>query len=161
MYNLFTFGSHCVMTYMFSDLARSSRLVMHMMLATSAAEMHKGKLRVGMGSGHVYLRQALRHYDLALRRLRTCLAKCLESDGDNEDEPVDALLTTIFFLVHYEAQFYEAASGPERMRTHMDGLWALISTHPLFKQKLLPSDAYDDVTAARLSLSCQIIQWLL
>jgi hypothetical protein len=157
----YDFGDCSTFRYVFSELARSSSIVMSMILATSANEMRKANLRYAWDSSSQHLDYGLYHYNVALNHMHSRLARY----SNTRDEPnVEVLVASIFFMVNYEIQFPTYTSS-QRIEMHLEGLWGLISTHPLFltlnQDETMPECPKDRTAAANLSLSCQLIVWCL
>lgn len=153
---IYDFGGCSLFRYLTSELANSSSIIMSMILATSASEMHKRGLNPIQDSRTSV--DGLHHYNVALNHLQTRLA-CTKNESN-----VEVLLASIFFMLNYEIQFPTSTSAPQ-IKTHLEGLWALISTHPIFHSQdpneLVPETPQSRTTAANLSLSCQLILWCL
>jgi hypothetical protein len=123
-----------------------------MILALSASEMHKRRLRNdsclsakrGIDEGLVYYTQALQGL---LEDLST----------PTQEDRVDAKLAALIFMIHYELQF---TGSIDRMQTHLRGFWALISNHSLF-EKRHASHMQLEVFNNHLILACQLIGWAL
>lgn len=146
----YDFGAHSSLRYLAERLSRSSSIVMSMVLAISAGELQK--------RGDYRWTSSLSHYNVALKQLNNCVAQ--GSGLQNVEDPIAA----IFLMMNYELRFFGAHSV-ERMKAHLGGLWALISTHPFF-QSLQHDDSPPDTPkhitpAASFSLCCQLILWCL
>lgn len=150
VYGAYGFGQWCALEYIVQVIAPSSSGVMHMVLALTASEMHKE----GIQSQNPAVDRGLYHYNMALQYLRNCLEK-------GGQESAEAMIAMIFFMVQYELQF---SASVDRVRAHFEGLWAVISTHPLFQEDIgskrlpYPAEVKDN---ARVILSCQLLVWLL
>jgi hypothetical protein len=157
----YDFGDCSVFRYLVRELARSSSVVMSMMLATSASEMRKRGLHPSWDQSSHPRDCGLYYYNIALNHLHSRVA-CYASA---QSEPhVELLVASIFFMVNYEIQFPTLASV-KRIKMHLEGLWTVISTHPLFQNLdqdvTMAKRAQNRTAAANLSLSCQLIVWCL
>jgi len=157
----YDFGDCNSLKYLVKEVARDSAVVMSMMLAISASEMHKSGWQSSRHSSRQHPDSGLYYYSVALSQLRHRLA----SYSSINDEPnVESVVASIFCMVNYEIQFPTSASA-ERIKTHLGGLRTLMRTHSLFQRldgdEPLLEDSKDKAAAASLSLSCQLILWCL
>jgi len=156
---MYNFGRWGTLQYVVREIAPSSYSVMRMILALTTSEMHQKGFQIGGNSENPGADLGLYHYNLALKYLHDCLAK---EQGVGDEESVEAIIATIFFMVHYEFQFSVSAN---RVKAHFEGLWAVISTHPLFQKNVGDSTVLQTLPEARIDarfvLSCQLVVWLL
>jgi hypothetical protein len=157
----YDFGDCSSLKYLVKEVARDSGIVMSMILATSASEMHKRRLQSSYHSNQHHLGDGLHHYSVALTQLRHRLASY---SSINEEPNVELMVASIFCMVNYEIQF-PTSSSAERIKMHLGGLWTLMSTHSLFQRlnqdEVALEGPKDKTAVASLSLSCQLILWCL
>lgn len=157
LYSMYNFGNWGTLQYVIREVAPCSSGVMRMILALTTSEMYRKGFRTGAGAADL----GLHHYNLALKNLRDGLAGEQGVGGEGE-ESVEAILATIFFMVHYELQFSGSAG---RVKAHFEGLWAVINTHPLFRKNVADDTVLqtgaEARTDARFVLCCQLLVWLL
>ncbi|KAF4627939.1 hypothetical protein G7Y89_g10215 [Cudoniella acicularis] len=154
------FGQWCTLQYIARDVAPSSSGVLRMMLALSASEMHKISSQKSISPKAPGVDPGIYHYNLALKHLRDCLDQRVGGAWS-----AGAIIATIFFMVQYEMQF---STSVKRVKAHFAGLWAVISTHPLFQGKgssckvpPRPDGNSGTTVDTHFVLSCQLIVWLL
>ncbi len=155
------FGRWDTMQYIVRHLAPASSVITRMMISISASEMQRRGLHIGLSNRAQTFDLGLHHYNLALGHLRNSLVLNHERHGGTETLPV--MLAAIFLMVRYENQ---NRLYPEGVKAHVNGLWALLNTHPLFSgEQGEHSRAILDVPSQQmnftLSLSCRIIDLLL
>lgn len=159
IYGWYNFGHWGTLQYIIRELAPSSAGVMRMILALSASEMYKKDFGMVSVSEDVAVDPGLGHYNMALKHLHDCLAS---EHGLGGKDSVEAMIATIFFMVHYESQF---STSPGRVKAHLKGLWALLVSHPLFQESResgIKDSKHGKATAdSHFALSCQLILWLL
>lgn len=155
VYCFYDFHEWGILQYLVKEVAPTSRLITRMFLALSASEMYnKGLLSSGSSAD-----DGLRHYTLCLTEFQA------EISASTQKEPAEAMIAALFFMIHYELKF---TGSLQRVRVHLRGLWALVSTHPLFRQQGqrqtngAESDSLDvGVLNPSLVLSCQLIAWIM
>lgn len=130
-----------------------------MILALSASEMHRSGLHEQTISLNRSFDPGLHHYTLGLADLHSCIKE--ERQSTNQ-ESVEAAIVALFFMVHYELQF---SVSMERVKMHIQGLYALINSHPLFQQQATDGPGRgspgSQLFNPHLTLSCQVIAWIL
>ncbi len=160
-FGLYSFGQWDTLQYLVRELAPSSSALTRMMIALSASEVQRMGHRTGLSTENPAIDLGLHHYNLALGQLRDCMKNDQEEARDAEN--VGAIIATIFFMVSYE---HQTSLSHGRAKVHLTGLWALLSTHPLFRKPpgddgtALQGVSYQAVHPT-ISLSCRLIEWIL
>ncbi|KAH8659944.1 hypothetical protein BX600DRAFT_466969 [Xylariales sp. PMI_506] len=162
-FGFYDYGDRSSMWYLSNELSGSSSTVMSMVLAISGSEMCKQGLRatsIAASDDHRQDDLGLHYYSTGLRQLYGGLAHF--PAGSNETSEVEVLVVSIFLMLNYEILFPRDAAAL-RIKMHLRGLWALVSTHSLF-QRLYHDDRVIGVSKSRteaacVSLSCQIVLW--
>ncbi|CAH0042787.1 unnamed protein product [Clonostachys rhizophaga] len=144
----YDFGDASCLRYITQELAMSNSIIMNMVLAISASEMHRQGLQSnGADCG-------LRRYALAMEDLRVGLERVA---GVRPKIGVEILLLSIFLMLNYEIHY---STSPERIRAHLEGLRALACSNVTFLRQEAKYDHPDEEgEAANLSMCCQIIVW--
>ncbi|OKL60214.1 hypothetical protein UA08_04832 [Talaromyces atroroseus] len=153
-YDFFEWGA---LQYLVKVIAPRSKLLTRMILALAASEMHK----CGLSENNNPVDDGLLHYTQALQELFKDLS------APTQEDPVDAKLATLVFMIHYELQF---TGSLDRVQIHLRGFWALISNHSLFEKRHTQSrnlltevsnPQYLDIAATSLGVSSSLLQLLL
>lgn len=135
--------------------AASSSMVMHMVLAHAASEMRRrlvGEITVHGVSPASIDAAGLYHYTTALRELRDCLGT---RGAWSLDQGLDAVLTTIFFMIHYGMQ---SLASLDQTRMHVAGLTSLVATY-LRGVRGIHASSPDETSFS--PLSSLVLLWLL
>ncbi|CAI6042553.1 unnamed protein product [Clonostachys chloroleuca] len=144
----YDFGDASCLRYITQELALSNGIIMNMVLAISASEMH----RQGLQSNGVDC--GLRRYALAMEDLRVGLERVADV---RPKIGVEILLLSIFLMLNYEIHY---SASPERIRAHLEGLRALACSNVTFLRQEAKYDHPDEEgEAANISMCCQIIVW--
>jgi hypothetical protein len=152
------------LSYIYQKTASSDAIVMRMILAMSASEMH----RIENGSSSATASDShdlgLFHYNLAVRELSVFLGQ--EIAGDVKQR-LERLLAALLFMVEYEVRF---GYSRHHLRLHLQGVRSLFESYENFvlnrqKQRLITSaehaDAESEVADSQLSpLSSQLLLWI-
>jgi hypothetical protein len=158
---LYDFGECSPLRSLFEKLAPSNSTVMSMVLAISASEMRSRGLLTKENSFNHGVDLGIHHYGLALKQLQSSLGR---STRTKAGQGVEYLVASVFLMINYETLF-PTSTSTDRVRTHLEGLWALISTHPLFQlipgTSPAPEYAEESTAAGNLSLSCHMVLWCL
>ncbi len=161
IFGWYNYGRRNTMQYLVRNLAPSSSVVTHMLIALSASEAQRRGLHIGLNTQHPAVELGLYHYNVALSHLREFLV--MDHGRVGAFETLPAMLAVIFFMIRYENQ---SLLSPERIKMHVGGLWALLNSHPLFQKQLgnedralpsVPCQAIDFI----LPLSCRIIELIM
>ena len=152
------------LSYLYEKTAASDPILMRMILAISASEMHRNTnpstSTITCDSHDV----GLHHYNLAVRELSGLLA---QKDDFDANRRMERLLATLLFMVDYEVKF---GYSRHHLRLHLEGVRSLLKS---YENSLLNSQRRqaigwrenngDDETkpATELSLlSCQMLLWI-
>ncbi|KAL3456052.1 Rh-like protein/ammonium transporter [Aspergillus heterothallicus] len=116
--------------YLYQGPAIASKLIMRMILALSASDMHRNGLAVRL-PGHPTAEDHGRyHYGRAVKGFRQLLETPRESVSQAE---LETIFATMFLMIHYEWQFGESVQD---LQLHIRGVRSLIESHPrLFENK--------------------------
>ncbi|KAL2822921.1 Rh-like protein/ammonium transporter [Aspergillus granulosus] len=116
--------------YLYQGPAIASKLIMRMVLALSASDMHRKGLAVRL-PGHPTAEDHGRyHYGRAVKEFRQLLETPRESVSQAE---LETIFATMFLMICYEWQFGESVQD---IQLHLRGVRSLLESHPrLFENK--------------------------
>ena len=141
--------------------AAANKVVMRMLLAISANDMHRGGLIVRTAGRPTAQDHAHYHYSLAAKEFR----ELLESPkGYISQEDLEMIFATMFLMVLYEWQF---GNCPRNLQLHLRGVQSLLESRPnLFRIKdvnnsFLPVDGADPTAGESSSHVSFILEQLL
>lgn len=110
------------LSYIYEKSAATDPILMRMILAISASEMHKME-KSSPWSSSLQLRDAgLNHYNAAVRELSVSLNL---QDGRDATQSMERLLTALLFMLDYEVKF---GYSREHLRMHLAGVRSLFET---------------------------------
>ncbi|KAJ5200851.1 hypothetical protein N7472_006055 [Penicillium cf. griseofulvum] len=145
--------------HLYEGPATSNRVIMRMILAISACDMHRNGLNMRSQDHGRY------HYSQAVKEFR----QLLETPRQVSLDDVQTVFATVFLMIAWEWQFGHSV---RHLQLHLQGVRSLLETHPqLFRIKdvddmFLPlginTSANDTVTVARVSfIPEQFLLWIL
>ncbi|KAL3454400.1 Rh-like protein/ammonium transporter [Aspergillus insuetus] len=112
-------------SYLYQGPAIASKLIMRMILAISASDMHRNGLAVRL-PGHPTAEDHGRyHYGRAVKEFRQLLETPRELVSQAE---LETIFATMFLMICYEWQFGESVQD---LQLHLRGVRSLLESHPL------------------------------
>ncbi|KAJ5488547.1 hypothetical protein N7539_003437 [Penicillium diatomitis] len=150
--------------YLYSGPAATNKVIMRMLLAMAASDMHRHGL-VGRSPGRPTADDHGRyHYSLAVKEFRQLLETPRESVSIAE---LEVIFATMFLMVTYEWQFGHSI---RHLQLHLHGIRSLLGSHPqLFQLKnvdemLMLSEEKDSPSQSPSKISFiseQLLLWTL
>ncbi|KAJ5965214.1 uncharacterized protein N7479_005090 [Penicillium vulpinum] len=145
--------------HLYEGPATSNRVIMRMILALSASDMHRNRL-IARSQDH-----GRYHYSQAVKEFR----QLLETPRQVSLHDIEIVFATVFLMISWESQFGHSV---RHLQLHLQGVRSLLETHPqLFRMKsvndmfLSPGVstlANDTVTMAKVSfIPEQLLLWIL
>jgi hypothetical protein len=116
--------------YLYEGPAASNKVIMRMILALSASDMHRDGLVVRSPGRPTAEDHGRYHYSLAVKEFR----QLLETPRRNVSvEELEIIFATMFLMVTYEWQFGHSV---RHLQLHLHGVRSLLESHPqLFRLK--------------------------
>lgn len=152
------------LSYIYQKTASNDAIVMRMILAMSASEMHRLENGSSSATANDSHDLGLFHYNLAVRELSVFLGQ--EIAGDVKQR-LERLLAALLFMVEYEVRF---GYSRHHLRLHLQGVRSLFESYENFvlnrqKQRLITSAEHaggeSEVADSQLSpLSSQLLLWI-
>ncbi|KAI2673681.1 transcriptional regulator family: Fungal Specific TF [Penicillium roqueforti] len=145
--------------HLYEGPAASNRVIMRMILALSASDMHRNGLLMRSQDHGQY------HYSQAVKEFR----QLLETPRQVSLEDVETVFATVFLMIAWEWQFGHSV---RHLQFHLQGVRSLLETHPqLFRIKDVNDMFFspgvdtltgDTVTMAKVSfIPEQFLLWIL
>ncbi|KAF9892122.1 hypothetical protein FE257_002528 [Aspergillus nanangensis] len=149
--------------YLYQGPAASNKVIMRMLLALSASDMHRQGLVVRSPGRPTAEDHARYHYGLAVKEFRQLLESPKRVVSTSE---LEMIFATMFLMVTYEWQYGHCV---HHLQLHLQGVRSLLETHPeLFQIKdvnnvLLSMDSeQSDESIPRVSfIPEQLLLWIL
>ncbi|RHZ44161.1 Zn(II)2Cys6 transcription factor, partial [Aspergillus thermomutatus] len=148
--------------YLYQGPAASNKVIMRMILALSASDMHRSGLVVRSPGRPTAEDHARYHYGLAVKEFRQLLET---PNREVSQAELEMILATMFLMVTYEWQFGHCS---RHLQLHLQGVRSLLESHPeLFQIKdvndvLLSMDAEQPEEPFRVSfIPEQFLLWML
>ncbi|KAI9373344.1 Rh-like protein/ammonium transporter [Aspergillus egyptiacus] len=148
-------------SYLYQGPAASSKVIMRMILALSASDMHRSGLVVRPAGRPSALDHARYHYGLAVKEFRQLLET---PQGPISLAELEIIFATMFLMILYEWQFGQSVHG---LQLHLSGMRSLLQSHPqLFEAKdvdevLMSMDAAGDSAPKVSFIPEQLLLWIL
>ncbi|OJJ37920.1 hypothetical protein ASPWEDRAFT_39631 [Aspergillus wentii DTO 134E9] len=115
--------------YLYQGPAATSKVIMRMILALSASDMHRNGLVVRSPGRPTAEDHARYHYSLAVKEFR----QLLETPREVSHMELEMIFATMFLMVTYEWQFGHFV---RHLQLHLQGVRSLLESHPqLFQLK--------------------------
>lgn len=153
--------------YLYQGPAATNKVIMRMILALSASDMHRHGLVVRSPGRPTADDHGRYHYSLAVKEFR----QLLETPRREVSlEELETIFATMFLMVTYEWQFGHSV---RHLQFHLDGVRSLLESHPqLFRLKdvndvfLLPTGtdgpSVEDGSVSKVSfIPEQFLLWIL
>lgn len=152
--------------YLYEGPATTNKVIMRMILALSASDMHREGLAVSSPGRPTADDHGRYHYSQAVKEFRELLEKPRRQVSVEE---LEIIFATMFLMVTYEWQF---GSSVRHLQLHLHGVRSLLDSHPqLFRLKdindvfLAPEDeenAPEDKVISKVSfIPEQFLLWML
>ncbi|BDD60022.1 hypothetical protein MAP00_005189 [Monascus purpureus] len=150
------------LSYIKQKIVPNDQLVMRMMLAISASEIHQRK-RDEITANGTSSDIGLAHYSLAVKDLSMSLAQ--KSYG-NEKQRLESLLPALFFMIEYEVRF---GYSRRHLRLHLEGVRSLYNSYESMLLNTALENGEQHQTGTRWGgqvddglsfLSSQILLWI-
>ncbi|KAJ5120948.1 uncharacterized protein N7515_010336 [Penicillium bovifimosum] len=110
-------------SYLYQGPAASNRIIMRMLLALAACDMHRNGLAVGSQDHGRY------HYSQAVKEFR----QLLETPRQVSLHDIEMVFATVFLMIAWEWQF---GHSMRHLQLHLQGVRSLLESHPqLFRIK--------------------------
>ncbi|KAL4782145.1 Rh-like protein/ammonium transporter [Aspergillus varians] len=117
-------------SYLYQGPATSNKVIMRMILALSASDMHRNGLVVRSPGRPTADDHARYHYGLAVKEFRQLLET---RKGPISQSELEMIFATMFLMISYEWQFGQSVHG---LHLHLRGVRSLLESHPtLFEIK--------------------------
>lgn len=152
------------LSYIYQKTASNDAIVMRMILAMSASEMHRIENGSNSATANDSHDPGLFHYNLAVRQLSVFLRQ--ETGGDAKQR-LERLLAALLFMVEYEVRF---GYSRHHLRLHLQGVRSLFESYENLmlnrqKQQQITSAEHaggeSEVADSQLSLlSSQLLLWI-
>lgn len=144
--------------YLCQEPAATHKVIMRMIVAMSASDMHHNGLDTAASPGRATAEHhAQFHYANAVKEFR----ELLETPGRYfTQDDLEMMFMTMFLMITYEWQFGQNVS---HLQTHLQGVRSLLETHPNFLQLKDVNDLLSESAShARISLIPeQLLLWIL
>ncbi|KAE8147183.1 hypothetical protein BDV25DRAFT_37458 [Aspergillus avenaceus] len=146
--------------YLYQGPAVTNKVVMRMILALSASDMHRNGLLVRSPGRPTAEDHGRYHYGLAVKELR----QSLEVPRAVSPGELETLLATMFLMVTYEWQYGHSV---RHLQLHLQGVKSLLESHPeLFQIKdvndvLLSMEAETEDESQISFIPEQLLLWIL
>ncbi|KAL6228703.1 hypothetical protein BDW75DRAFT_141948 [Aspergillus navahoensis] len=149
-------------SYLYRGPAAASKVVMRMILALAANDMHRNGLVVRSPGRPTAEDHARYHYGLAVKEFR----QLLETRQKPLSQPeLEIVFASMFLMISYEWQFGQSVQD---LQLHLRGVRSLLESHPkLFEGKdvdevLMSIDAVQAEAAPRVSfIPEQLLLWII
>lgn len=149
--------------YMYQGPAATSKVIMRMILAISAVDMHRSGLAVWSPRRLTTEHHGRHHYGMALREFRELLEAPTKQMAPAE---LEMIFIAMFLMVTYEWQFGHCM---RHLQLHLLGVKSLLETHPACLHSkdvddilLSPDAEQSDVPAKQVSfIPEQLLLWIL
>ena len=152
--------------HLYQSPAATNKVIMRMILALSASDMHRQGLAVRSPGRPTAEDHGRYHYSLAVKEFRQLLETPRRSVSVGE---LEVIFATMFLMVTYEWQFGHSV---RHLQLHLHGVRSLLESHPqLFQHKnvhdvFLGSDAptlsQEDGSVSKVSfIPQQFLLWML
>lgn len=122
--------------FLYKAPAASSKLIMRMILAIAASDIHRRKV---FADSDPMAHQAAKyhgrhHYGLAVQEFRQLLEQGLTNNRDDRSsEDVEMIFCTMFLMITFEGYF---GNSVKHLQMHLQGVKCLVQAHPeLFARK--------------------------
>ncbi|KAL4907219.1 hypothetical protein BDW74DRAFT_166719 [Aspergillus multicolor] len=148
--------------YLYREPAAASKVIMRMILALSANDMHRNGLVVRSPGRPTAEDHARYHYSLAVKEFRQLLEA---RKGSISRDELEIVFATMFLMISYEWQFGQSVQD---LQLHLRGVRSLLQAQPmLFEGKdvdevLMSMDAVDSDSMPRVSfIPEQLLLWMI
>lgn len=149
--------------YLYQGPAATSKVIMRMILALSASDMHRNGLDVRSPGRPTAEDHARYHYGLAVKEFRQTLETPRRHISHGE---LEMIFVTMFLMVMYECQF---GHHVRHLQLHLQGVRSLLETHPeLFQNRnvdnvfsLMDTELPDPTTQDISFVPIQMLLWML
>lgn len=149
--------------YLYQGPAISSKVIMRMIIALSASDMHRNGLVLRSPGRPTADDHARYHYGLAVKEFRQLLET---REGPVSQTELEMVFATMFLMISYEWQFGQSIQD---LQLHLRGVRSLLESHPnLFQIKdvdemiLSMDSAHAEDAIPRVSfIPEQLLLWIL